>query len=262
MRDHSTRSMRHGWKRAFASIIVLLLCSALHAQETCPVEIKLLLVPSTIKSVRASLSFEKQTTSQVYFFDTGNLSLLNQGVILRVRHGAKNDLTVKVRLPEGKNQAVSSKLREHFGCEIDRTEAGANTSYSVGKNYKLQGVPEDGDDLFRALSSRQRELLREARVSIPWSQVRRISEIRSTTWETPLESPFRKLTLEYWEFPGGSLLELSARSAASEWEVKSEDLHRIAKSKGLLLSANQEMKTSTVLRALKHDKSRNARSND
>jgi len=255
MQDHSAKSMRRGWKRAFPSIIVMLLCSVIHAQETCPVEIKLLLLPSTIKSVMASMSFGKQTTSQIYFFDTDNLSLLNQGVIVRVRQGAKNDLTVKVRLPEGTNQIERSKLREQFGCEIDRTEAGANTSYSVGKNYKLQGVPEAGDDLFRALSSSQRELLREAHVSIIWSQVRRISGIRSTVWETPFESPFRKLTLEYWEFPGGSLLELSARSAASEWEVKSADLHRIAKSKGLLLSADQETKTSTVLRALKHDTS-------
>jgi hypothetical protein len=247
--------MRRSWKRAFSPLIVLLLCSAIHAQETCPVEIKLLLVPSTIKSVLASLSFENQTNSQVYFFDTGNLRLLNQGVIVRVRQGAKNDLTVKVRLPEGSNQIASSKLRKDFGCEIDRTEGGANTSYSVGQNYKHQELPETGDELFSALSFRQRELLREAHVSITWSQVRRISSIRSTTWGTSLEPSFRKLTLEYWEFPGGDLLELSARSAASEWEMKNADLHRIVKLNGLLLSPNQETKTSTVLKRLNHGKS-------
>jgi hypothetical protein len=251
MQAHCARSIRRGWKWAFPSIIVLLLCSALHAEETCPVEIKLLLSPPTIKSVIASMSFGKQTTSRIYFFDTDNLSLLNQGVIVRVRQGAKNDLTVKVRLPEGNNKVENSKLGEDFGCEIDRTEAGANTSYSAEQNYEY-GVPEAGDDLFSALSSRQRELLREAHVSIVWSRVRRISSIRSTTWETRLDSPFRKLTLEYWEFPGGSILELSARSSASEWELKSADLHRIAKLKGLSLSVNQETKTSTVLRGLKH----------
>lgn len=255
MQDHCARSIRRGWKRPFASLVVLLLCSALRAEEPCSVEIKLLLVPSTIKSVLASLSFEKQTTSQVYFFDTGNLSLLNQGVIVRVRQGAKNDLTVKVRLPEGNNQIVSSKLREQFGCEIDRTEAGANTSYSVGKNYKDREIPEGGDDLFSALSSQQRELLGEAHVSINWSRVRRTPDIHSTMWATPSESPFGKLTLEYWEFPGGSLLELSAKSAADRWESKYTDLHRIVKLKGLSLSANQETKTSAVLRGLKHEAS-------
>jgi len=255
MQAHCARSIRSGWKRAVPSIIVLLLSSALHAEETCPVEIKLLLLPSTIKSVMASMSFGKQTTSEIYLFDTDNLSLLNQGVIVRVRQGAKNDLTVKVRLPKGNNQIESSKLREHFGCEVDRTEAGANTSYSVGQRYKDRLVPEAGGDLFRALSSRQRQLLGEAHVSIVWSQVRRMSGIRSTTWETPFESPFRKLTLEYWEFPEGSILELSARNSASEWELKSADLQRLAKLKGLSLSANQETKTSTVLRGLKRDAS-------
>ena len=244
-----------GWKWAFPSIILLLLCSAIRAEEACSVEIKLLLLPSTIKSVIASLSFEKQTTNQIYFFDTSNLNLHNQGVIVRVRQGAKNDLTVKVRSPEGDNQIENSKLRDDFGCETDRTEAGANTSYSVRQDYKHREVPEAGDDLFSALSPRQRALLREAHVSITWSQVRRISGIRSTTWETPFESPFRKLTLEYWEFPGGSLLELSVRSAASEWELRNADLHRIVKLKGLSLSPNQETKTNTVLRALKRDAS-------
>ncbi len=255
MQAHCAKSIRSGWKRAVPPVIVLLLCSALHAEETCSVEIKLLLSPSTIKSVVASMSFGKQTTSRIYFFDTDNLSLLNQGVIVRVRQGAKNDLTVKVRLPKGNNQIESSKLREHFGCEIDRTEAGANTSYSVRQNYKDRPVPEAGADLFSALSPRQRQLLREAHVSIAWSQVRRISSIRSTTWATPPESPPGKLTLEYWEFPEGSILELSTRSSASEWELKSADLHRLAKLKGLSLSANQETKTSTVLRGLKRDAS-------
>jgi hypothetical protein len=252
MQHHSTKSTRRELKRAFSSILVLLFCSTLRAEESCPVEIKLLLSPPTIKSVIASLGFGKQTTSQIYFFDMGNLSLLNQGVIVRVRQGAKNDLTVKLRLPEGNNQIDVANLREQFGCEIDRTEAGANTSFSVGQDYTDRTVPETGNALFRALSSRQRELLSDAHVSIIWSRVRRISSIRSTTWETSGESPFRKLTLEYWEFPEGSILELSARSSASEWKSKSADLHRLAKSKGLMLSTQQETKTSTVLRGLKH----------
>ena len=253
MQDHWAQLIWRGWRRVFPSIVVLLLRTAAHAQETCPVEIKLLLSPPTINSVLASLGFGKQTSNQIYFFDTDHLSLRNQGVIVRVRQGAKNDLTVKVRLPGGDNDSENSKLRDQFGCEIDRTEAGANTSYSVGQSYEPRNVPNDGDELLSALSSRQRELLSKAHVSIPWSQVRRISGIRSTTWTTPLESSSGKLTLEYWEFPGGTILELSARSSASDWESKNADLHRIVKSKGLLLSPNQETKTSTVLRELKSD---------
>ena len=252
MQDHCAKSGRSGWKWASSSILVLLLCSALHAQEVCSVEIKILLSPASTKSVISSLGFGKETTGRIYFFDTDNLSLLAQGVIVRVRRGAKNDLTVKVRLPEGIDQIDTSKLRERFACEIDRTEAGANTSYSVGQKFKNAQLPDAGDALFTDLSAQQRRLLKDAHVSINWSNVKTIASIRSTTWETSSDSPLHKLTLEYWEFPAGSLLELSTRNAADKWESKDADLHRIVKLKGLALSANQQTKTTTVLRGSKH----------
>lgn len=257
MQDHFAGSIRNGWKMAFSTIIaVLLLCSASRAQEVCPVEIKLLLSPPTIKSVIASVGFEKEATGRVYFFDTENLALLMQGVIVRVRQGAKNDLTIKVRLPDGDKRIDSSKLREHFGCEIDRTGAAANISFSVGQKYKHRRVPETGSDISTALSSHQRRLLQEAHVLIDWSQVRRIANINSTTWEAAALPQFPKLSLEFWEWPDGSILELSAKTTANEWGSKSEELHRIANTKGLLLSARQETKTSTVLRTLTHNTSR------
>jgi hypothetical protein len=128
--------MKSDRKRVFAfTCAVLFLSPALQA-ETCPVEVKLLLSPPTIQTVIASLSFEKETKTRVYFFDTDALELLKQGVIVRVRQGADNDLTVKVRVPAGSNQANNSKLREHFPCEIDRTGAGEDTDYSVRCKYE------------------------------------------------------------------------------------------------------------------------------
>jgi hypothetical protein len=248
MQNHSARSAKIRWKRIFSSILVALFGSALHAQQACPVEIKILLSSASLKSAVSSLDFRKQTANRIYFFDTDNLSLLAQGVIVRVRLGAKNDLTVKVRLPENKNQTDSSRLREHFPCEIDRTDAGASTSYSVSEEFEDTQAPESGDDLFRTLSSQQRELLKEAHVSIDWPAVKRISSIRSTTWKTSADSSLHKLTLEYWEFPAGSLLELSTKSAADDWESKDAELHGIVKLKGLPLSPNQQTKTTTVLR--------------
>ncbi len=255
MQVQSDGTIRRGWKHGMPSIVVLLVCSALGAEQPCPVEIKLLLVPSTLKSVVASISFGRQATSQIYFFDTDDLSLLNQGVIVRVRQGAKSDLTVKVRLSEGSSHTETTTLQENFACEIDRTEAGANTSYSVDESYQDRRVPESGEDLLRALNPRQRELLNDAHVSIAWSGVKRVPVIHSTSWKTPPDSRFRKLTLEYWEFSGSRLLELSARSSANEWKLRSADLHRIAKSQGLLPSASQDTKTTTVLRGWKPDAS-------
>jgi hypothetical protein len=60
---------------------------------------------------------------------------------VRVRQGTDNDLTVKVRVSDSL-QVDTSRLREHFPCEIDRTGAGENTSYSVRRKYKTLHVPE------------------------------------------------------------------------------------------------------------------------
>src|SRR5271167_535857 len=99
------RLAKKSLKRELALIgAILLLAPALHAEEKCSVEVKLLLSPPTTQTVIASLGFENETTGRVYLFDTDALDLSMQGVIVRVRQGAKNDLTVKVRLPNGNQQ--------------------------------------------------------------------------------------------------------------------------------------------------------------
>ena len=66
--------MKNDWKRVFALICsVLFVSSVLHAEEKCPVEVKLLLSPPA-QTVMASLSFEKETAGRVYFFDTDALA--------------------------------------------------------------------------------------------------------------------------------------------------------------------------------------------
>jgi hypothetical protein len=250
MQNHFARSPGQKWKRRSLSLVaVFLLCSSLRAEKPCPVEIKLLISPPTKDSVISSLGFEKEASSQVYFFDTANLDLLNQGVILRVRHGAKNDLTVKLRFPDGDKKAANAELREHFDCEIDRTGSEASTSFSVGQKYTLTPVPANGNDLLSALSPRQRTLLQAAKVSIDWSSVKRF-DINAKTWETTSQPPFRKLTLEHWEWPAGEILELSTRVAPNEPGFKSANLEQIVNAKGLSPSTDQESKTSSVLTSL------------
>lgn len=221
----------------------------------CPVEIKLLLAPPAIKTAIPSMGFEKATGGRVYFFDTNALGLLKQGVIVRVRQGGKNDLTVKVRVPEGNGQVDTSRLREQFGCEIDRTAAGEDVSFAVGQRYKPGRLPELGVDILNVLNPQQTMLLQEAGVSIDWSQVRRIGAINSTAWETTGQRPFHKLALELWEWPAGSIIELSAKVGPDEGQSKFAELQQLANTKGLLLNANQGTKTSLLLETLGHETS-------
>jgi hypothetical protein len=231
---------------------VLFLSSALHAEEKCPVEVKLLLSPSTIQTVIQSLRFEKETAGRVYFFDTDQLDLLKQGVIVRVRQGADNDLTVKVRVPEGDKQAVASQLRKHFQCEIDMTGSGEDTDFSVRRKYKALQVPDMGADIFPLLSLPQQRLLQEAQVSIDWTRVKRIADIKLTKWEAAARASFRKLALELWEWPAGSILELSTKVGPDEAQSKYAELRLLVNRERLSLSASQGTKTSMVLGTLTH----------
>ncbi len=250
MQNHFASSLGQKWKLTCLPLVaVFLLSSSLRAEKACPVEIKLLISPPTKDSVITSLGFEKEASSQVYFFDTADLGLLKQGVILRVRQGAKNDLTVKLRFPDGDKKAASAELRGHFECEIDRTGYEASTSFSVVQKYTPNSVPVKGNDFLSALSPRQRKLLEAAKVSIDWSSLKRI-DINSKTWETSSQPPFRKLTLEHWEWPSGEILELSTRITPNEPGSKSANLEQIVNAKGLSPSIDQETKTGSVLASL------------
>ena len=236
-------------KRVLASIgVIVFLAPSVRAGEKCPVEIKLLLSPPTTQTVIASLGFKQEAAGRVYFFDTDSLDLLMQGIIVRIRQGANNDLTVKVRLPNGIQQIGIDRLRGRFPCEIDRTQMGASTSYAIKRGYKATKVPEIGDDIYGLLNASQKDLLRRARLSIDWARVVRMADINSTQWEAAALSSFGSLALELWEWPAGRILELSAKFEPDAEESAYAELERLVKAKNLTLSASQDTKTSVVLK--------------
>jgi hypothetical protein len=236
--------------RAFGLFGSLLLLSPVYAQGECPVEVKLLLSSPEAQPVIGALGFKKKTETQIYFFDTESLSLLTQGAIIRIRQGANNDLTVKLRLPEGDSAHDNALLRARFPCEIDRTRAQADTSYAVEREYQVAKVPDSGTDVRGLLNSSQRSLLADAGISIDWDRVVKIASIRSSKWQTAAQSPHGKLALELWEWSTGKILELSSKSASASDTSKYKGMEAMLKANGLSLNANQATKTTTVLESL------------
>jgi len=241
--------MRNNWKCALAFTGALLVGPAMHSQEECSTEIKFQLSPPALQTVIEALSFENERAGQVDFFDTENRELLKSGLIVRVRRGAANDLTLKVRVPaKGTQQAETSQLRQHFQCEIDRNGAGEDISYAAGRKYKPAHAPQSGDEISRALSEPQKSLLKMAGISVDWTQVKRIAGVKSTSWETKSQAGFRKIALELWEWPQTRVLEVSTRVVGTATgQQKSIELRELMSRKGLLLSDQQGNKTSTVL---------------
>ena len=225
-------------------------CLALHAQERCSVEVKLLLSPEQIQSAKSTLNVKNEVGGLVYFFDTDSLDLLAKGLILRLRRGAASDLTIKFRPREGKKFFAAHE--EGFKCEEDFTGDGAIPSYSISRKYTGEQLPETGADITHLLSPGQKKLLKEANISIDWLQVKRIVEIKATTWETRK----RKLTLEAWEWPDGKILEISTKATSGDGPTTYAELQKLAAESGLSLRLIQGFKTGIVLESVTHAKAK------
>lgn len=227
-------------------------CSASHAQQRCSVEVKLLLSPEQTQRVRSTLDFDNEVAGLVYFFDTDSVDLLAKGVVLRLRRSAHGDLTIKLRAPEGKKLFVASGDEEGIKCEEDFTGEGPILSYSIKHKFAAAQLPTTGGEISRLLSEEQRKLLEEANVSIDWSLVKSVVEIKSTTWE----SRTRKLTLEAWEWPDGKLLEISTKVRSGNGPRTYAELQKLVNANGLSLSPIQRFKTSIVLKSITRDRAR------
>jgi len=231
---------------------VVLSCPGLHAQENCNVEVKLLLSPAEARAAVAAFGGTKESPGRIYFFDTDKLDLLSQGAIVRLRQGAKSDLTIKFRAPNDKKLSPAAEGGHVFKCEVDLTGEGANSSYSIARHLAAAELPQTGLEVSRLLSSAQIKLFEDAGVSVDWSRVKRVAEITSTDWQTHSQPHVGKLTLELWEWPAGKVLELSTKVSSDAGASAYVKLRQLVQAKQLAMSPEQRVKTSIALEAITH----------
>jgi hypothetical protein len=236
--------------RYLALIAAFLTASSLHGQETCSEEVKLLLSPAQVRIAVPALQAGRERHGRVYFYDTPALDLLSKGVILRLRERAEIDLTAKLRPLSGEKFVGPSGGRERYKCEVDLNNGIEAQSFSVERAYADAKLPERGPELFGLLSEGQKKLLEDANVQIDWKRVRRIAAIRSTSWTTQAKAPLGELSLELWEWPGGSVLEVSTKVGRDAGQLTYVELRELAKKNGLALSADQRSKTAIALKAI------------
>src|SRR5208283_4189978 len=110
-----------------------------------------------------------------------------------------------------------------------------------------QRLPMAGGEVLSLLSPGQKQLLQEAHVSIDWTRVKRIADIQSTTWQVKSQPNFKKFVLELWEWPTGSVLELSSKVAAEAGPSALTELQRLASMKSLSLDSHRGPKTAAAL---------------
>jgi hypothetical protein len=233
--------------RYLSLLATLLIATSLHAQEACSEEVKLLLAPAQVQAATTVLKARQATPGRVYFYDTPALDLLSKGVILRFRERPEVDLTVKLRPLPGAKFVDPSGVRDGYKCEVDLNDGVETESFSLVNKYLTAKAPVTGEELFQQLSEGQKKLLRDAKVQMDWRRVKRIAEIQSTSWTSRANPPLGKLSLELWQWPGGSLLEVSTRVEPDAGQATFVELRDLANRKGLALDTNQRSKTAIAL---------------
>jgi hypothetical protein len=207
----------------------------------------LLLAPSQVQAATTSLHAAKESHGRVYFYDTPALDLLSKGLILRLRKGPDNDLTVKVRPPEGKRFSDASSGNERYKCELEITGGVESSSYSVQTDYVAGYLPDKGEDLLSLLSAGQKRMLEDSQVRVDWAKVKQVAVIQSTTWRGRAQTSLGDLSLELWEWPNNRILEVSAKAPPDAGRTAYRELESFAKKRRLALSAVQQSKTTTAL---------------
>jgi hypothetical protein len=233
--------------RYLSLLATLLIVTSLHAQKICSEEVKLLLSPPQVQSAITALKARRETYGRVYFYDTPALDLLSKGVILRFRDRAEVDLTAKFRPLPGDKFVDPSGVRDDYKCEVDFNDGVETESFAVVNKYLTAKAPVTGEAISQRLSEGQKRLLRDAKVQIDWKRVKRIAEIQSTSWTSRAKPPLGKLSVELWEWPGGSVLEVSTRAAPDGPLATFVELRDLANKKGLALDTNQRSKTAIAL---------------
>ena len=234
-------------RSALILMATFLLAFGLHGQETCDEEVKLLLSPTQAQAAVSALQARKETHGRIYFYDTPGLDLLAKGVILRLREGSEIDITAKLRPLSSEKFSDPSGGRERYKCEVDLIGGVENPSFSLQKKYVAAKAPETGEELFQVLSEGQKKLLDDSKAQIDWKRVKRIAAIQSTSWTTRKKPPLGKLSLELWEWPSGSILEVSMKVAQDAGQDAYVELRHLANKNGLALSTNQRSKTAIAL---------------
>ena len=120
-------------------------------------------------------------------------------------------------------------------------------SFSVQRDYVDAKVPETGTEVFQSLTVGQKKLLEDSKVAIDWSRVQRIANIQSTSWKTNAKGELGKLSVELWEWPGGSILEVSTKVAPAAGQSTYSGLKLLAKRQGLAVSRDRTVQDSDCL---------------
>jgi len=192
---------------------------------------------------------------QVYFFDTPDLTLFEQGVVLRARRIQNDDHDCVVKLRPVLPSQLAPRWRKAEGMGVEVDVVGGKPIYSaslkaVRRPTRIEEVLDGEVPLPRLFRKEQRAFLDEhAPTAIPWDRLVPLGPINVAKVKMPVKGLSYPVVAEAWFYPDGSaLLELSMKMKPKRVERARQEAKAYLESLGLKLGGGeQQTKTRKAL---------------
>ena len=191
---------------------------------------------------------------QVYFFDTPELTLNKNGVVVRARRvqGKGDDTVVKLRPVVPKELPPELRRSPNFGVEVDAMPGGFVCSGSMKRALKTAVVRDAvlGNRPVRKLYSKEQRALYSAHApeGLELDDLSILGPISVLKLKFEPEGYDRRLVSELWLYPDNTMiLELSTKCAPSEAFQVAAEARAFLTQKGVELTGEQQTKTKKAL---------------
>src|SRR5262245_12160204 len=224
-------------------------------KESDSVELKLTLPEPDQRSTIVALGLDPLDAQirQVFFFDTPELALDKQGVVVRARRiqGKGDDSVVKLRPVVPTELPAELRQQAGFRVEVDALPGGFVCSGTLKRTLDSGEVKKSvsGERPLRKLfSKQQRAYFAEHAKGVELDELSILGPIFVLKLRFTPEELGRRLVAEMWIYPDGSrVLELSTRADTKEAFQVAAEARAYLTRQGIDLSGEQETKTKKAL---------------
>ena len=226
------------------------------ARQADSVELKLTVPDSDQRSAITALNMDPLDAQvrQVFFFDTPELALNKQGVVVRARRiqGRNHDSVVKLRpvVPD----MLPAKFRQspNLVTEVDAMPGGFVCSAAMKAEVDptlIRAVVAGERPLRKLFSKEQRSFYDEYAGGIDLDSLSVLGPITLLKLKLSPKGFDRRLVAEAWYYPDGSrILELSTKCTPTDAIQVAADARAYLDKHGVNLTGEQQTKTATALK--------------
>ena len=225
-------------------------------KDSDSVELKLTVPESDQRSTVAALGMDplEAQIRQVFFFDTPELALDKQGVVVRARRiqGKGDDSAVKLRPVVPSELPGELRRSASFRVEVDALPGGYVCSAALKGALRPTEVRAavGGELPLRKLFSKEQRAFFDAHVQegVGLDDLAILGPIFVLKLRFTPEELERRLVAEMWIYPDGSrILELSTRCGTTEAFQVAAELRAFLAGRGIDVSGEQQTKTRKAL---------------